>query len=192
MKNTMNISTGDFPIGTIIPFAGQLDDDLFENQGWLYCNGNTKNRTSYADLFAIIGTSFGDGDGKSSFNLPDLRGSFLRGVSGDTANDPDAATRTASGHGGNIGNNAGSAQATATGSPATVLKTNSTGDHLHTIDHIPTDNSSYHMAGDYQAEWNCGSKNTDAAGNHTHTIVSGGDKESRAVNAYTFFLIKFA
>lgn len=47
--------------------------------GWLKCNGAAISRTTYADLFAAIGTNFGVGDGSTTFNLPDLRGEFLRG-----------------------------------------------------------------------------------------------------------------
>lgn len=47
--------------------------------GWLKANGATVSRTTYADLFAAIGTTFGAGDGATTFRLPDLRGEFLRG-----------------------------------------------------------------------------------------------------------------
>lgn len=47
--------------------------------GWLKANGAAVSRTSYAALFAAIGTTFGVGDGSTTFNLPDLRGEFLRG-----------------------------------------------------------------------------------------------------------------
>jgi len=47
--------------------------------GYLECNGNAVSRTTYAALFAIIGTNYGTGDGSSTFNLPDLRGEFIRG-----------------------------------------------------------------------------------------------------------------
>jgi phage-related tail fiber protein len=46
--------------------------------GWLKANGAAISRTAYADLFAAIGTSFGEGDGFNTFNLPDARGEFLR------------------------------------------------------------------------------------------------------------------
>lgn len=46
--------------------------------GWLKANGAAVSRTSYASLYAAIGTRFGAGDGKTTFNLPDLRGEFLR------------------------------------------------------------------------------------------------------------------
>ena len=47
--------------------------------GYLKCNGAAVSRTTYADLFAIIGTAHGAGDGSSTFELPDLRGEFVRG-----------------------------------------------------------------------------------------------------------------
>ena len=47
--------------------------------GYLKCNGAAVSRTTYADLFAIIGTTWGEGDGSSTFNAPDLRGEFVRG-----------------------------------------------------------------------------------------------------------------
>lgn len=47
--------------------------------GWIKANGAAISRTTYADLFAAIGTTFGAGDGSTTFNLPDLRGEFLRG-----------------------------------------------------------------------------------------------------------------
>ena len=46
--------------------------------GWLKANGAAVSRTAYSDLYAAIGTTFGAGDGSTTFNLPDLRGEFLR------------------------------------------------------------------------------------------------------------------
>jgi phage-related tail fiber protein len=47
--------------------------------GWLKANGAAISRTAYANLFAAIGTTFGTGDGSTTFTLPDLRGLFVRG-----------------------------------------------------------------------------------------------------------------
>ena len=47
--------------------------------GWLECDGALVSRTTYANLFAVIGTTYGAGDGSTTFALPDLRGEFLRG-----------------------------------------------------------------------------------------------------------------
>lgn len=48
--------------------------------GWLRCNGAAVSRATYGTLFAAIGTHFGPGDGATTFNLPDLRGEFIRGL----------------------------------------------------------------------------------------------------------------
>lgn len=48
--------------------------------GWLKCNGAAVGRTTYAELFAIIGTTFGAGNGITTFNLPDFRAEFIRGL----------------------------------------------------------------------------------------------------------------
>lgn len=47
--------------------------------GWLKANGAAVNRVTYSALFGVIGTTFGAGDGSTTFNLPDYRGEFLRG-----------------------------------------------------------------------------------------------------------------
>jgi len=48
--------------------------------GYLECNGAAVSRSTYSALFAIIGVNYGSGDGSSTFNVPDLRGEFVRGV----------------------------------------------------------------------------------------------------------------
>lgn len=55
------------------------------HDNWFLCNGQEVNRNTYADLFAIIGTNFGAGNGVTTFNLPDYRGKFLRGLGGNSA-----------------------------------------------------------------------------------------------------------
>ena len=47
--------------------------------GWLKCNGQAVSRTTYSALFAAMGTLYGVGDGSTTFNVPDLRGEFVRG-----------------------------------------------------------------------------------------------------------------
>ena len=54
---------------------------------WFLCNGQAISRTTYSKLFSIIGTNYGAGDGSTTFNLPDYRGKFLRGLGGDSAAD---------------------------------------------------------------------------------------------------------
>ena len=96
------------PAGSIIPFAGPVENIP---AGWMLCDGSAVSRSTYANLYNAIGVAWGNGDGSSTFNLPDLRGMFLRGVAGtDTIGDPDASLRLANAHGGNPGNNVGSYQ----------------------------------------------------------------------------------
>lgn len=60
--------------GMIFDFAGTT-----EPAGFLFCHGQAVNRTTFARLFAVIGTTFGTGDGSTTFNLPDLRGRVVAG-----------------------------------------------------------------------------------------------------------------
>ena len=64
------------PIGTMIPFGSQ--NNIPAN--WRICDGSEVSRTAYADLFNVIGTSYGEGDGETTFNLPDKRGRVSVGL----------------------------------------------------------------------------------------------------------------
>lgn len=92
------------PSGAILSFGGTVAP-----AGYLLCDGTSYLRASYPALFAAIGTAYGSTDG-AHFNVPDMRGAFLRGVSGTSGIDPDANTRVASRVGANSGNNVGSEQ----------------------------------------------------------------------------------
>ena len=62
------------PCGSYIQHAGDSAPS-----GFLVCNGGAVSRTTYAKLFSVIGTKYGDGDGSTTFNLPNLIGRFLEG-----------------------------------------------------------------------------------------------------------------
>lgn len=64
-----------FPVGSTISYAGPAAPG-----GWLLCDGAEISRTTFAALFAAIGTNWGVGDGATTFNLPDLRGRTVIGV----------------------------------------------------------------------------------------------------------------
>ncbi|HYD80321.1 MAG TPA: phage tail protein, partial [Paucimonas sp.] len=108
------------PVGTVLPYAGplatgdgsaaairQIKTNLW-TAGWLYCDGAAMSCNDYRDLFGVIGYAFGGSDG--SFNLPDLRGQFIRGVSDNATQDPDRADRKPAAPGGNAGAMVGSVQ----------------------------------------------------------------------------------
>lgn len=61
------------------PEIGDIKQSVHSSahNGWLKCDGTAVSRTTYADLFAIISTNFGSGDGTTTFNLPDARGRVL-------------------------------------------------------------------------------------------------------------------
>jgi microcystin-dependent protein len=62
------------PTGMVGPYAGAS-----EPTGWLFCYGQAVSRTTYASLFTAISTTYGAGDGSTTFNLPDLRGRVVAG-----------------------------------------------------------------------------------------------------------------
>lgn len=69
-NNIMTISSYSLT-GTIYMYMGSTSNIP---SGYLLCDGSTTNRNTYNDLFTLIGTNYGSGDGSSTFNLPDLRG----------------------------------------------------------------------------------------------------------------------
>ncbi len=92
------------PPGSAVAFMGATPPE-----GWLECNGAAVSRTTFASLFTVISTMYGHGDGSTTFNLPDLRGYFLRGWDHGVGRDPDSASRTDRGDG-TTGDNVGTIQ----------------------------------------------------------------------------------
>ena len=148
-----------FPKGMITPYGGASAPT-----GWLLCNGTAISRTTYADLFAIVGTAFGVGDGSTTFNLPDLRqrfplgkaasgtGSTLGGTGGaiDHTHSTPAHQHTVAGHTHTMGNH-----------------THTVGAHSHTISsHEHTVPSHYHSTTGSGADIAI----TGAGGSHSHGI----------------------
>jgi microcystin-dependent protein len=68
------------PAGIVMPFAGSTAPE-----GYLLCDGSAVSRSDYATLFGVIGTTYGAGDGSTTFNVPDLSGRVVIGVSGSHA-----------------------------------------------------------------------------------------------------------
>lgn len=88
------------PTGCVQMFAGSIVP-----AGWLLCNGQALNRTTYAALFAAIGTAYGTGDGVTTFNLPNMEASFPRmqaaargGTGGAATHQHTVPTHTHAGH----------------------------------------------------------------------------------------------
>ena len=81
--------------------------------GYLECNGAAVSRTTYSVLFAVIGTAYGTGNGSSTFNLPDLRGEFVRGFDNGKGTDSGRSIATSQGSQNAQHNHSASATSTA-------------------------------------------------------------------------------
>lgn len=74
ISGTVTAGVGLPPVGSVIAFAGNSSP-----AGWLLCDGSAVSRETYADLFTVIGTTYGSGNGSTTFNLPDLADKFIQG-----------------------------------------------------------------------------------------------------------------
>lgn len=125
------IRTVAVPVGSVVAYVGEITDDegiVEVRPGWLLCNGAAVRDSEFPALFAVIQASHGNGQESdfplpgASFNLPDYRGLFLRGVNGartgplsdpDTSGIPEEIANERRPHnhlGGNVGNRVGSVQ----------------------------------------------------------------------------------
>lgn len=175
------------PAGAVMPFAMNSAPS-----GWLAANGTAVSRTTYATLFAAIGTVYGVGDGSTTFNLPDLRGYFVRGsgTNGD----------------GTVSGTFGAKQADGFESHTHTGSAASAGSHTHTF---TTPNGQpaelvYYKGSDGNVDGSQESTGYDrdtallntyiqSAGSHTHavTINATGTTETRPANIALLYCIKF-
>lgn len=151
------------PPGAVMHFARTTAPS-----GWLKCNGAAISRTAYAGLFAAIGTTFGAGDGFTTFNLPDLRGEFIRGwddgrgVDGGRAmgsrQDGAIQSHTHTGSSADAGNHTHTGTAASGGEHTHSATTASAGSHTHSAS-TGAEGSHAH------------SGSTNAGGSHTHSMT---------------------
>jgi len=139
--------------------------------GWLLCDGMAYSRTNYAALFAVIGTGSGQGDGSTTFNVPNMQGVFLRGVDNGRGLDPDTASRGNYSSGGNQGDAVGSYQADAFQA------------HTHTL----AWGNGYpgFSGGPYEVPI------VNAGFNGFQTTSAGNSSETRPKNVYVNYIIKY-
>lgn len=175
--STLESSTAIPPTGAIMPFAGSSAP-----AGWLLCQGQAISRTTYATLFAVIGTTYGVGDGSTTFNLPDLTNEFIRGVGSYSLGQKFSDEIKAHTHG------PGSLSGT----------TNSAGSHNHTSQTafgagVQNDETGIQTT----TNDNAGTLATSTTGAHTHTVTinggvtgSTGGSETRPRGIALNFIIK--
>lgn len=165
------VQASQLPTGTA-PAAGTLAYFGMSTAptGWLKANGAAISRSTYADLFAAIGTTYGSGDGSTTFNIPDLRGEFPRGWD--------------DGRGVDSGRGFGSAQA------------NAYQDHTHTLRYNNVSNSGdYGNGGNYLTAKSTGLTRISSPGasneREGNMINSSGDNETRPRNVALLACIKY-
>lgn len=127
------------PVGVALPYTGSSAPT-----GWLICNGAAISRTTYSELFAILGVTYGAGDGSTTFNIPDLRnripagvGNMSLGVTSATTLNSSGQTTSGTGGGHDHTNVTTTVAASAKDSSTTDVLTDvqPEGDHTHTITH---------------------------------------------------------
>lgn len=189
------------PAGAVMAFAM-----IGPPAGYLKANGAAISRTTYAALFAVLGTYYGDGDGSTTFNLPDYRGEFLRGLD--------------DGRGLDLGRLLGTLQTSQNLSHVHGASTAAAGNHTHSVSgtaaaagahshSIPSVNATALVSGPRLATLvgNNTTHATDAAGAHTHsvsgtaaaagshshavTIAANGGSEARPRNVSVLICIKY-
>jgi microcystin-dependent protein len=171
LDNTGAVSAS-FMSGFVFPFAGTSTPS-----GFLYCDGSSVSRTTYASLFAAIGTAHGSVDA-NTFNLPDYRGRFLRGIDGGTGRDPDAASRTAMNSGGNTGSNVGTVQGDQYES------------HIHTASGSVTTFNATVLVQEVLSSSNEVADNLTGSVGVSVTVDASGGNETRPINANVRWMIK--
>jgi len=163
------------PVGTIMAYGGDTANmdaaNRLREQGWLPCNGISVSREEYQELYNALGSAFGS-ISDTTFQVPDMRGLFLRGVDQGSTRDPEAGSRQAPAPNGNAGDKVGSVQ-------EDQLKT-----HKHTVNAAHAGLTGGRSTGDpiAVAGWakNFAGKEVDAAGG----------AETRPKNIYVNWIIK--
>ena len=190
------------PVGTILPFGGSVTT---VPPGYLLCNGQSVAQADYPNLYKAIGNAWGASG--SNFNVPDMRGVFLRGVDGGRGQDPDRTTRTASNTGGNAGDNVGSSQDYTNASHNHTGSTGNAGSHSHTSNAGGGNLGLSQRNGANTTAANQDSENgpnytqvnlndlvaltINSGGDHNHSISSSGGNEARPKNVGVYYIIKY-
>ncbi len=159
------------PVGTVQTFAMTTVP-----AGWLECDGSAISRATYASLFNTIGTTFGSGDGTTTFNIPDMRGYFARGWDHGRGIDP---ARTF-----------GSTQASANLAHTHTFTGDAMPPHNHNITIAGNDNNGGRAADGADPITGSPVTTSNSAGTPTGTNSSSGGSEARPVNIALMYAIR--
>lgn len=167
VADTVSSSAGDLaalvraamPIGSLTAYAGSSSPDA----SWLMCDGSAISRTTYASLFALIGTTYGSGNGSTTFNVPDLRGKVPVGLdSSDT--DFDALGETG-------------------GAKTHTLSSSEIPSHSHSIDHNHASVTSDSGGNAHTHSIDPPNTTSSSAGSHGHSGTFGSSSHRHYVQA---------
>ena len=148
------------PTATIVPWS-----DSSVPSGFLECNGAAVSRTTYSALFAIIGTTYGAGDGSSTFNVPNLEDNVPVGKSNNKALGSTGGAETVETTG-NVGGNTANA----------TLSTSQLASHSHSTpggnpnEGAPVSTNKFTSPGNISNNYNVGSNNTGSGSGHSHNM----------------------
>ena len=189
------------PVGEVKQYAGETAPN-----GYLLCQGQAVSRTTYANLFNVIGTKYGNGDGSTTFNLPDLRGRVPVGLN---TTDNDFKTLGTTGGSKTVAltlsqipahNHSASTSVNSAGAHNHSASSNSTGAHTHTVSGsaasggyhshmqvVTAGTGSVYSRSDYNNDGASGAYpqgiQADQAGTHTHTV--SGSAASNGAHSHT-------
>jgi microcystin-dependent protein len=144
--------------------------------GWLACDGQEVSRSTYSALFAAIGTTWGSGNGSTTFNVPNLLDRFLRHA------------------GPNYSGSVGTLQGFQNAAHTHTGTTSTDGSHTHVVDDTNTGFSSLSGGGSsFVTPQGTITRTTSSAGSHSHTFTtdSSGGTEARPLSATVLYCIKF-
>jgi len=150
-------------LGGALPagFIGMYGSDVAPSAAWLLCDGAAYSRTAYPNLFAAIGTSYGAGDGATTFNVPDLNSRFPFGASAGTTGGSNDAVVVSHEH--EMGSH----------THTSAAHTHTTGTHKHDVnDHAHTMGKHTHTLSKHKhsIDHNHGKADTEDS-THNHTVA---------------------
>jgi microcystin-dependent protein len=166
----VKLTYAQMPTGTILPIMHTETPPT----GTLECDGSAISRSTYSDLYALFGDMYGDGDGSTTFNLPDLRGRFMRGWDHGAGTDPDAASRTDRGD-------------TTTGDHVGTLQA----DEYESHNHGPDGAVSFWYFDDVSPNYVTEYTSTDTNSDFSSVTASSGGNETRPKNINVMFVVVY-
>ena len=174
------------PAGAVMAFASATAP-----KGWLACDGTAVNRSIYARLFAVIGTTYGVGDGSTTFNLPDCTG---RAIYGKESSETRITTAVSGVNGGTLGAAGGDQRLHGHTHAGTTA---SDGAHTHTTQGYDTGGATANVMVGTDGGNNIVAPDiaTSSSGAHTHTFTSdstgGGSTQNLPPAIVLTYIIKF-